>query len=143
MSSIESPTAAFRSQRVLLVDADADADADAQASEVLATLLRLSSPGVTTASAHGSRAAAALAQEFRPDVAIIDLGSRTASGAVCAGAVLAGCAGSRPLMIALMANHPRGDGIEPSSLFDHVLPKPLELRDLMILIAKQGQLAWH
>jgi CheY-like chemotaxis protein len=134
MSSTENHTAVFKSQRILIVDTDAEA------TEVLATLLRLSSPGVTTACA---RTAVALAQEFQPDVAIIDLGSRTGSGVVLAGAVLAACAGARPLMIALTANPMHGDGIEPPSLFDHMLPKPLELRPLVVLIARGVELVRH
>jgi CheY-like chemotaxis protein len=137
MSSTETNTAVFASQRILIVDTDAEA------TEVLATLLRLSSPGVTTACAHSARTAVALAQEFQPDVAIIDLGSRTGSGVVLAGAVLAACAGTRPLMIALTSNPMHGDGIEPPSLFDHVLPKPLEFRALVVLIARGVELVRH
>ncbi|HSU22933.1 MAG TPA: response regulator [Variovorax sp.] len=127
--SIEAPTAAFERHRVLIVDTDLEA------TELLATLLRLSSPGIATASAHSAASAGALAREFEPDVVIIDLGSPTVSGVAVAGAVLAAGVGPRPLMIALTAGRSHLAGLEPGGLFDHVLTKPLELHALMVLIA--------
>lgn len=76
-------------------------------------------------------------------MAIIDLGTRATSGVVTAGAVLTGCAGISPLMIALTAKGLQSNGARPPSIFNHVLPKPLELRAFMTVIARRDELARH
>jgi DNA-binding response OmpR family regulator len=123
--------AAAETSHVLIVDGDA------QAGELLAMLLRLSDPAITTVCAQTAQGAARLASELRPQVAIIDLGTEAASGTAIAGDVLAGCSGARPVMIGLAAVPHAIEEAGFDWLFDHVLAKPLELPSLVGLVTQR------
>jgi DNA-binding response OmpR family regulator len=128
-------TARFLSaNRVLIVDGDAEA------TELLATLLRLSNPSITTMAAHTAHAAVVLASEYRPDVAIVDLGTQAMSGEVIAGGVLSACANARPLMIALSGGGFGRSEARLRRVFDHVLTKPVELANLVSLVTRRPTL---
>jgi DNA-binding response OmpR family regulator len=116
------------SSHVLIVDGDA------KAAECLAMLLRLSDPDITTTWVQTGHAASTIASELRPQVAIIVVGDEPTRAASVAGDVLSHCSGARPLMIALAAP-PSAPGLE--RLFDHVLPRPFELPNLVSLVTRR------
>jgi CheY-like chemotaxis protein len=116
--------------RVLIVDGDADA------ADLLATLMRLSDPTITTMCAHTAHAALMFASEYKPDVAVFELGTQAMSGEAIAGGVLATCREARPLMIAMSGGGFEGE-IRLKQIFDHVLTKPLEAANLVSLITQR------
>jgi DNA-binding NtrC family response regulator len=116
--------------RVLIVDGDGEA------AELLATLLRLSTPSVGTACAHTAHSALMLAAELQPNVALIDLDSRLMSGKAIAGGVLAACSARRPVLIGLCEQDATVTEVCHQGIFDHALTKPLDLPSLVRLITR-------
>jgi CheY-like chemotaxis protein len=116
--------------RVLIVDGDADA------ADLLATLLRLSDPTIKTMCAHTAHAALMFASEYKPDVAVFELGTQAMSGEAIASGVLATCRETRPLMIA-MSEGGFGGEITLKRVFDHVFTKPFQTANLVSLVTQR------
>jgi signal transduction histidine kinase/ActR/RegA family two-component response regulator len=118
---------ALRGRRILLVDDNVDA------AETLQELLR--SLGHETAVAHEGLHALALAKEFQPDVAVLDIGLPVMDGYELARRLRADAGGQSLRLIALtgyVEARDRSRALEAG--FDHHLAKPLELRVLTALL---------
>jgi CheY-like chemotaxis protein len=131
-AGLTSPDARFSAvNRVLIVDADVEA------AHLLATLLRLSDPTITTRCAHTARGAVVLASACRPDVAIIDLGTQAMNGQAVAGAILVACSEAKPLTIALSGGGFGKNEARLRRIFDYVLAKPVEMANLVSLVTRR------
>jgi CheY-like chemotaxis protein len=110
----------------------ADDNADAAAS--LATLLTLSGHEVRTA--HDGRSAVDAAREYRPEVALLDIGMPELSGYEVARSIRAENWGKDMKLIALTGWGQAEDrDASRAAGFDHHLVKPITLETLMTLLA--------
>ena len=111
---------------VLVVDDDPDA------ADSTGTLLTLY--GHTPRVARSCAEALAAADEFTPDVALLDLGLPDGDGAALAGAMRARL-GRRPVLVAVTGFQGR-DADARRAGFDHVFLKPLDPRELEALLRR-------
>ncbi len=120
--------------RVLVVDDNADA------ANSLAALLELQ--GHAAAVAHDGAEGLALAQSFRPDVAILDIGMPRMDGVEAARHLRALPGGDRVLLLALTGLGQAADRERTREAgFDHHLVKPLNLALLAGLLAERAEVA--
>ncbi|MDM4772702.1 PAS domain S-box protein [Solimonas sp. SE-A11] len=120
--------------RVLVVDDNADA------ANSLAALLELQ--GHATAVAHDGAEGLLLAQSFRPDVAILDIGMPRMDGVEAARRLRSLPGGDRVLLLALTGLGQATDRERTREAgFDHHLVKPLNLALLAGLLAERAEAA--
>ncbi|TMQ02532.1 MAG: response regulator [Deltaproteobacteria bacterium] len=125
------PVAAAGARRVLIVDDNADA------ADMLAALLRIA--GHDVALAHDGAAALALAPDFAPHIALLDLGLPVMDGYELARRLrqLEACRGT--LLVALSGyDQPDDRERARSAGFAHHLAKPVKLSTLEALFAAQN-----
>jgi len=119
-------------RRILVADDNQDA------ANTLALLLRLGGHEVHTA--HGGRAAVALANEFHPDVALLDIGMPDMDGYEVARQLRATAWGHDCLLVALTGWGQEDDKRRAHEAgFDHHLTKPVDPRQLDALLARPAQ----
>jgi CheY-like chemotaxis protein len=122
------PPVASSGRRVLVADDNQDA------ADSLAMVLQLSGHEVRVA--HGGRAALTLAQTFRPDVALLDIGMPDLNGYEVAKELRRELGGSGIFLIALTGWGQDDDRQRAKDAgFDHHLTKPLDLDTLETLLA--------
>jgi signal transduction histidine kinase/ActR/RegA family two-component response regulator len=120
------------SLRVLLVDDNRDA------ADSLAQLLALH--GYATRVAYDARSALEAAQDFSPQVGILDIGLPDMDGRTLAAQLRAAPGGTAMLLIAatgygrLSEAQPDPAGTDVRTAFDHLLVKPVDLAHLMSLL---------
>jgi CheY-like chemotaxis protein len=125
------PLAAVKPARILLVD-----DSD-DALEAVGLMLKLEGHEVRTAS--GGMLALSVADEFRPDVALIDIAMPTVDGFELARNLRARAALARLTLIALTGHSSEADKARSLvSGFDLHLTKPLSLEALHRFLAEQA-----
>jgi signal transduction histidine kinase len=118
-------------RRILIVDDNRDA------AEILAAMLRLDGPEVRTA--HDGAQALAAAEQFRPDMVLLDLGMPGVSGFDVARGIRARPWGAGVTLVAQTGwgqEHDRRRTQEAG--FDDHLTKPVDRSRLMQLLAKRG-----
>jgi CheY-like chemotaxis protein len=110
------------------------ADDNVDSSDSLAMLVELSGHNVRVA--HGGRAAIALAQAFRPDLVILDIGMPDLTGYELAAALRRECWGKQIMLVALTGWGQERDR-ERSAVagFDEHLTKPIDADRLAGLLA--------
>ena len=117
-----------RAQRVLVVDDNQDA------AQSLATLLQLS--GFETTTVYDGLDAVAAAHEFRPDVALLDIGLPSLNGFEVAAKLRQQPGGAAMVLVALTGWGQEQDRRKSSEAgFDHHMVKPVDIDDLMKLLA--------
>jgi CheY-like chemotaxis protein len=118
-------------RRVLVADDNQDA------ADSLAMVLELS--GHEVRAAHGGRAALTLAQTFRPDVALLDIGMPDLNGYEVAKELRREPWGTRIFLIAVTGWGQDDDRQRAKDAgFDHHLTKPLDLDTLETLLANSA-----
>ncbi len=134
MTPIEGSAPTFRPQRVLIVEDDGDAR------QVLTNLvLRLGH--VVQAAATGPDGFAAVA-EFRPGIALIDLGLPGEDGCALARRIRGALGAGTPLLVAYTGqtgNEARAAALEAG--FDRCVLEPVGLDELIALLAPQPHVA--
>ncbi len=124
--------AAARRQRVLVADDNADA------AESLAMLLDLE--GHETRTAFGGEEALALAKEFRPTLAVLDIGMPQMNGYELARRIRAEPWGSAVTLVALTGFGQAEDKQQARAAgFDHHMTKPIEPDAVAKLLSEGGQ----
>jgi CheY-like chemotaxis protein/two-component sensor histidine kinase len=117
-------------RRVMVVDDNADA------ADSLRELLEMSGHEVCVA--HGGHAALSLAESYRPDVVLLDIGMPDMDGCEAAAALRRTPWGSRMRLIALTGLGQESDRRRTQQAgFDSHLTKPVHLDDVMPLLAGQ------
>jgi CheY-like chemotaxis protein len=123
VSDSDVPPSAVAGRRVLVADDNKDA------ADALAMLLELSGHEVRVA--HGGRAALSLAQTFRPDVAILDIGMPDLSGYEVAAQIRREPWGEAIVLIALTGWGRDDDRQRATSAgFDQHMTKPVNPEEL-------------
>jgi CheY-like chemotaxis protein len=114
------------------------ADDNTDAAEALAMLLELAGHEVRVA--HGGRAALAIAQTFRPDVALLDIGMPDLSGYEVAKELRRLSWGAGICLVAL-TGWGRDDDRQRAMVagFDRHLTKPIDAGALEALLAKETE----
>ena len=121
--------AAAVARRILVADDNQDA------ANTLALLLRLAGHEVYTA--HGGQAAVALANDFRPEIALLDIGMPDLDGYEVAKQLRATDWGRDCLLVALTGWGQEDDKRRAREAgFDHHLTKPVDPRQLDALLAR-------
>src|SRR5205085_9478151 len=114
----------IRKARVLCVDDNQDA------AETLALLLELL--GFETRACYNGPSALAVANEFQPDVCLLDLNMPVMDGHELAGRLRDGANGRPLLLVAATARSADDDGDRSAGAgFHHHLVKPIELTTLL------------
>jgi PAS domain S-box-containing protein len=128
-TDVDAPPVATEGRRVMVADDNKDA------ADALAMLLELAGHEVRVA--HCGRAALALAQTFRPDVAIIDIGMPDLSGYEVAKELRRESWGTGIYLIALTGWGQDGDRQRANDAgFDRHMTKPVESGALEALLSK-------
>lgn len=125
------PQAETRTQplRVLIADDDRDSALS------LSTLLELE--GYTVLAVHGGQEALDAAREFRPDVALLDIGMPKITGYEAARRLRLRYGNDCPVLIAITGWKQASDKILASLAgFDHHVAKPYEPAQLLELLSK-------
>jgi signal transduction histidine kinase/CheY-like chemotaxis protein len=123
------PAAAPRGRRVLVVDDNVDA------AQLLAEVL--TTAGYATAVAHDGPAALALAAEFAPDIAVLDIGLPVMDGYELVGRLRAQLGPTACRFFALTGYAQSHDRARTTAAgFEHHLVKPVSLRQLQALFAE-------
>jgi CheY-like chemotaxis protein len=122
----DSPAAVSDGARVMVVD-------DHQSSaEMLAELLMLE--GYTVAVAHTAQEAIAVAREFKPSVALLDIGLPDMNGYALAAAFRATPELHQVRLIALSGYADASSAQTAQSAFEHHLVKPVEIDQLLSVL---------
>ena len=131
-SGADAPPLATAGRRVMVADDNTDA------AEALAMLLELAGHEVRVA--HGGRAALAIAQTFRPDVALLDIGMPDLSGYEVAKELRRLSWGAGICLVAL-TGWGRDDDRQRAMVagFDRHLTKPIDAGALEALLAKETE----
>jgi signal transduction histidine kinase/ActR/RegA family two-component response regulator len=131
-SGADTPPLATAGRRVMVADDNTDA------AEALAMLLELAGHEVRVA--HGGRAALAIAQTFRPDVALLDIGMPDLSGYEVAKELRRLSWGAGICLVAL-TGWGRDDDRQRAMVagFDRHLTKPIDAGALQALLAKETE----
>ena len=118
------------SKRILVVDDDDDA----------AELLReiLSSLGHRVEVANDGATALKLAESFRPEIALLDIGMPIMDGCELASRLREHQSASSPLRLIAVTGYP-GELLSPADDFETHLVKPFDLKELEKLIAQPAR----
>jgi two-component system, sensor histidine kinase len=128
----DAPSVATAGRRVMVADDNTDA------ADTLATLLELAGHEVRVA--HGGRVALAIAQTFRPDVALLDIGMPDLSGYEVAKEIRRESWGAGICLVALTGWGRDGDRQRAMSAgFDRHLTKPIDPGALQALLASEKE----
>jgi PAS domain S-box-containing protein len=128
----DDPAAAGGGLRILVVDDNRDAAAS------LSMLLRIM--GHETITAHDGIEAVAVADDFRPDVALLDIGLPKRNGFDVARDIRSRAWGGRVVLIAATGWGQESDRLKSKEAgFDHYLVKPVDPAGLIQLLASLGQ----
>ncbi len=117
-------------QQVLLADDDRDIV------DMMSFLLANLYPRAKIFIARDGVQAVALALSQRPDIALLDYEMPRMDGALAAESIRRSLGPAAPLLIALTGNPAGAAARGASAVFDHVMPKPLDLPLLARLIAE-------
>lgn len=119
-------------RRLLVVDDDRDS------AETLAMLIQRRFPEVAVTIAFDAKAGVKLAAQERPSVIILDIEMPVLDGFGAAAEIRSLQDGPAPLLIAASGNIERLSVAVSSGLFDHALPKPLDLSKLVRLFESES-----
>lgn len=128
--------APIRKTRVLCVDDNRDA------AETLALLLELL--GFETRACYSGPSALAVADEFQPDICLLDLNMPVMDGHELAGRLRDGANGRPLLLVAATAESGDADRARSASAgFHHHLLKPIELTTLLASLSEFVSSRWE
>ena len=110
-------------------------DDDRESRETLADLVRLLIPGAETLVAGNGQVGVELALRHRPKAVVLDIEMPVLDGVQAATRIRAAFGLASPTLIGVSGNVPRLEEGRDAGVFDHILPKPILIAELVQLLS--------